>query len=235
MNNPWIRTHLFADGGRIVKSTRTDYSEHLERDDMAIVVKNLMKEQHKAMFVALRSGELDEVIGFDEGAAPPSEAGPNSLLGKAAALLAVKASEKGAAIGAVSKGASGAASSNSQGKAPSSKESDEDSNPSSAASTHPAQGDDVRSDDGPTIETRVISIELGGESADGKSYGASRPASIFSVPPPNSGSIFGQGLDEKSLDDAILSYLAEDSVPVIEEPSEETMRSLPRAEKEEKK
>ena len=40
-------------------------------------------------------------------------------------------------------------------------------------------------------------------------YAAPRPAAIFSVPP--SGSIFGDvGIDEKSLDDAILSYLAED-------------------------
>src|SRR5690606_1162869 len=66
VNSPRIMTHLFADGGRIVKSTRTDYSEHLEQENMAVVVKNMMKEQHKAMFVALRSGDLDELIGFDE-------------------------------------------------------------------------------------------------------------------------------------------------------------------------
>src|SRR5690606_25181793 len=72
VNSPRIMTHLFADGGRIVKSTRTDYSEHLEQSDMAVVVKNMMKEQHKAMFVALRSGELDDLIGFsDEELTPP--------------------------------------------------------------------------------------------------------------------------------------------------------------------
>jgi hypothetical protein len=56
---PRIVTHLFADGGRIVKTTRTDYSEHVEKPDMATVVRAMMKEQHKAMFAALRAGDLD--------------------------------------------------------------------------------------------------------------------------------------------------------------------------------
>lgn len=82
VGHPRIMTHLFADGGRIVKSTRTDYSEHLGRDDLAETVRNLMKEQHKAMFLALRGGELDVLIGFDDDAPPASvasESGPDSL------------------------------------------------------------------------------------------------------------------------------------------------------------
>jgi hypothetical protein len=146
INSPRIMTHLFADGGRIVKSIRTDYSEHLELDDMAVVVKNMMKEQHKAMFVALRSGELDDLIGFEEDGSihPPKEAA------EAETPAGDQASSKSGA---------------------------------------PEGGDD--------------------------SYAAPRTAGIFSVPPPssNQGSIFGEvGLDEKSLDDAILSYLAEDPV-----------------------
>lgn len=140
VNSPRIMTHLFADGGRIVKSTRTDYSEHLEQEDMAVVVKNMMKEQHKAMFVALRSGELDELIGFDE-----------------------------------------------EGMATTDHE-----------STKPERKQ-------PSVSPAVRE--------DNSAYAAPRPAGIFSVPPPssNQGSIFGEvGLDEKSLDDAILSYLAED-------------------------
>lgn len=148
VNSPRIMTHLFADGGRIVKSTRTDYSEHLESDDMAVVVKNMMKEQHKAMFVALRSGELDGLIGFAE--------------------------EEGVAA-------------------------DEPANGSSTARKKSSRPP-------PAVENFPPVEE--------KSYAASRPAGIFSVPPPSSGnpaSIFGEvGLDEKSLDDAILSYLAED-------------------------
>jgi hypothetical protein len=59
---PRIVTHLFADGGRIVKTTRTEYSEHLEKSDMASVVRSLMKEQHKAMFAALRAGDMDTLL-----------------------------------------------------------------------------------------------------------------------------------------------------------------------------
>jgi hypothetical protein len=59
---PRIVTHLFADGGRIVKTARTDYNEHLERPDMAAVVRGMMKEQHKSMFAALRAGEMDPLL-----------------------------------------------------------------------------------------------------------------------------------------------------------------------------
>ncbi len=59
---PRIVTHLFADGGRIVKTARTDYTEHLETTDMAAVVRGMMKEQHKAMFAALRGGEMDPLL-----------------------------------------------------------------------------------------------------------------------------------------------------------------------------
>ena len=59
---PRIVTHLFADGGRIVKTTRTDYSAELEKPDMATVVRGMMKEQHKAMFAALRTGDMDPLL-----------------------------------------------------------------------------------------------------------------------------------------------------------------------------
>jgi len=164
--SPRIMTHLFADGGRIVKSTRTDYSEHLELDDMAAVVKNMMKEQHKAMFVALRSGKLDEIIGFDPEEPPASTAGSTAVLEKAADLVEAEQAKK----------------------ADNAKEKKKNDAPSA-----------------PRIEVKEVTI--GGDA----SYAASRPAAIFSVPPPSSSSIFGEvGIDEKSLDDAILSYLAED-------------------------
>jgi len=54
-----IVTHLFADGGRIIKTSRIDYVEHVEKEDVSAIVRGLMKEQHRAMFTALRGGELD--------------------------------------------------------------------------------------------------------------------------------------------------------------------------------
>lgn len=57
-----VVTHLFADGGRILRTSRTDYSAQLDASDFTERIRRLMKEQHRAMFAALRSGEIDEVI-----------------------------------------------------------------------------------------------------------------------------------------------------------------------------
>lgn len=57
-----IVTHLFVDGGRIVKSIRTQYTEVLSSLQMAETVRQMMKEQHKGMFLSLRAGEFDEAI-----------------------------------------------------------------------------------------------------------------------------------------------------------------------------
>ena len=62
VKNPRIVTHLFADGGRIIKTTRTEYTEHVTRPDMQPFVRSLMKEQHKGMFMALRMGDLDKLL-----------------------------------------------------------------------------------------------------------------------------------------------------------------------------
>jgi hypothetical protein len=80
VKHPHIITHLFADGGRILKTTKTSYAEFLEDGELAKKVRGLMQEQHKAMFIALRAGKFDAVIGdvpLAEGA-PKSEAGPAS-------------------------------------------------------------------------------------------------------------------------------------------------------------
>jgi hypothetical protein len=69
-----IVTHLFADGGRIIKTARTDYAEHLEKPDVAKTVRSLMKEQHRAMFTALRAGELDAQL--ERAVGPLSDAPP---------------------------------------------------------------------------------------------------------------------------------------------------------------
>lgn len=206
--SPRIMTHLFADGGRIVRSTRTDYSEHLERDDMAAVVKNMMKEQHKAMFVALRSGELDELIGFGDDE-------PKTLAGGSIKPLAEQFLKEVAA-------AAGPPQVQDKGLGPvGTTSSEEVSAPSPVAVPGAAPAADAAAASGnpavsggiglppvaPALPASVTLPALAGT----KPYAPSRPASIFSMPPPNSASIFGEvGIDEKSLDDAILSYLAED-------------------------
>lgn len=59
VNRPHIITHLFADGGRIVASTKTDYAQHLADQGLPALVKAKMQEQHKAMCIALRDGHYD--------------------------------------------------------------------------------------------------------------------------------------------------------------------------------
>jgi hypothetical protein len=69
-----IVTHLFADGGRIIKTARTEYGEHLEKGDVAKIVRSLMKDQHRGMFTALRAGELDTLL--ERAVGPLSEQPP---------------------------------------------------------------------------------------------------------------------------------------------------------------
>lgn len=60
VKRPHVITQLFADGGRILASEKTSYEEHLESDNLSDVVKKLMQEQHKRVFIALRDGVYDE-------------------------------------------------------------------------------------------------------------------------------------------------------------------------------
>jgi hypothetical protein len=79
VKHPHVITHLFADGGRILKSTKTSYAEFLGEDDLAKKVRSLMQEQHKAMFIALRGGKFDHMFPEDaaaEGAPSPRASSP---------------------------------------------------------------------------------------------------------------------------------------------------------------
>jgi hypothetical protein len=62
IDRPHIITHLFADGGRVVKSVKRSYAKELGREDVGGYVRGLMKAQHMEMVIALREGKYDEVI-----------------------------------------------------------------------------------------------------------------------------------------------------------------------------
>src|SRR3954453_23972834 len=72
VNHPHIITHLFADGGRIIASKKTNYAQYLGSESLQEIVKKLMQEQHKAMFIALRDCVYDE---DEEGAQAAAAAG----------------------------------------------------------------------------------------------------------------------------------------------------------------
>ena len=62
LDKPHIITHLFADGGRVIKSHKRSYAPHVTRDDIAPFVRALMKGQHMEMAIFLRTGRFDPVI-----------------------------------------------------------------------------------------------------------------------------------------------------------------------------
>jgi len=62
LDAPHIITHLFADGGRVIKSHKRSYEGEVRRADVANYVRSLMKAQHMEMVLALREGRFDGVI-----------------------------------------------------------------------------------------------------------------------------------------------------------------------------
>jgi hypothetical protein len=62
IKHPHVITHLFMDGGRILKSVKTSYADHVGKDRLGDIVRQMMKDQHKSMFRALRDGELDTIV-----------------------------------------------------------------------------------------------------------------------------------------------------------------------------
>jgi hypothetical protein len=62
LDQPHIITHLFADGGRIIKSHKRSYADAAARADVAEYVRGLMKSQHLEMVLMLREGRFDNVI-----------------------------------------------------------------------------------------------------------------------------------------------------------------------------
>jgi FHA domain len=62
LDKPHIITHLFVDGGHVIKSHKRSYAEHVHRTDVAMYVRQLMKGQQLEMALALRDGKFDEII-----------------------------------------------------------------------------------------------------------------------------------------------------------------------------
>jgi FHA domain len=63
LNNPHVITHLFADGGRVVKSHKRVYASVIDSEaDIGAYVRQLMKAQHLEMVFALRDGRFDDIL-----------------------------------------------------------------------------------------------------------------------------------------------------------------------------
>ncbi len=78
LDKPHIITHLFADGGRVIKSHKRIYLAEVNRPDVTLYVRALMKGQHMEMVLLLREGKFDLVIdGKAMGGMTVMEAAPN--------------------------------------------------------------------------------------------------------------------------------------------------------------
>lgn len=87
VSRPHVITHLFADGGRVLKTAKTSYADLVGADDLPAQVKKLMQYQHKSMFVALRDGQFDGQFEPAPALAPEAQAAPVAPLAPAAALV----------------------------------------------------------------------------------------------------------------------------------------------------
>ncbi len=89
IKHPHVITHLFMDGGRILKSVKTSYAAELGTDKLGDVVRQMMKEQHKAMFRALRNGDLDPIV--DDAIAASARKSDTAIAAQKAARAAEEA------------------------------------------------------------------------------------------------------------------------------------------------
>lgn len=62
LDKPHIITHLFADGGRVIKSHKRGYASEVSRPDVSQFVRGLMKGQHMEMVLLMREGRFDDII-----------------------------------------------------------------------------------------------------------------------------------------------------------------------------
>lgn len=260
--HPHVITHLFMDGGRILKSVKRSYAEHVGSDGMKETVRQLMKEQHKGMFIALRDGQFDHLIDpkaapgkTPPAAVPPPEPSTTPDVNKAASAptIAETPAPHAANDKKPSKPAPRLVLSESQPDSQEAPKTTREVEPPSAADltldfdaferktgqqaktkSAPPPGDGKRA---PSVRPAARGSSRPGARTpsappaarppsqrppesraqprgDGR-YAPARPAAIFgSLSRPQAGSIFGDELiSDKSLDEVILGYLAEDLEP----------------------
>jgi hypothetical protein len=228
IRHPHVITHLFMDGGRILKTVKTSYAEHIGNEQLEQLVRELMKEQHKTMFIALRDGKFDHVLEASSPSGGPTSRSSlpvggaprtaTSSLPAAAAASRITASELAAAL---------------PRSVPPSVNEPKVAGPASRTTDPPTGVRPVQRREAPEFfagrpsEGAVVNVveeqREGGTAAAAKAepkeqpgsgrYVAPRPAAIFvsARNPEAGGSIFGDDLiSEKSLDEVILSYLSDD-------------------------
>lgn len=183
---PHVITHLFMDGGRILKSEKRSYAEHVGRDDCAATVRQLMKEQHRALFIALREGQFDALI---EGSSPPDATPSTKTTGD---LGRVAGERSSTALASAS-------------DAPPSRESAAPRDRAAGAYSHVVG----RSAPPQSPATRRDSAHVAAASPDAR-YARARPAAIFEARAETQGAslLTPEEPAQRALDEALLAFIA---------------------------
>ena len=208
-----VVTHLFADGGRILQTCRTDYKKDLDRPDLTETVRQLMKDQHRTMFSALRAGEFDEVIKNTFEDPTPAELDlSDSPLSQRPQLKSQQLPALTLRVPGESSPPEPTTEAPPAAKRPSSRPRRQSSRPPAGNSGRRSTSADAPTRDAdatpktPTSTSQIMS-------APKSPVGRPAMASNDSTRRQPKGSIFGDtAAREQSLDDVILSYLEDDTV-----------------------
>lgn len=215
---PRVTTLLFADGGHIIASQRSEYQHLLAEPDFAVKLKQQMQDQHRALLRELASGTLDDKIESVIGPLAPRSSGRQVgsgelRLGKGSMvdpLLSVMgerppASPTRVPVEAVPLTAVTAPEALIASTQPGLDELIPSSGETSSAGISAVIDQEARRVPG---LPRRVSGRPGASDGDERVPRATRPAAVFE---PSGVSLFGGGaLTEGSLNDVILSFIAQE-------------------------
>ncbi len=213
---PRITTLLFADGGHIIASHRSEYQHLLSEVDFTVKLKQQMQEQHRAVLRELASGALDDKIESVLGPLAPRSSGrqPGGLgdlqMGKGSLvdpLLSVVGERRGTDAARSTPPAELVLDllrtheySRSPGMSPSML------GDVVASTLEVVEGaDEEERRRVPELPRRISARPSA--SGEGRSGRGTRPAAVLE---PSNNSLFGGALSEGSLNDVILSFIAQE-------------------------
>ncbi len=208
-----IFTHLFADGGRIIATKKTSYQQHLGTERFPAIAKKLMQAQHKAMIIALRDGlfDEDEMAGAREFALRDISIEDEPKKDVSSAAVDIDALERAAAT------FDGGAFNDPVPPSPPTPAGITSVGLDSSPGIAPAQSHAARTSSATFPRPQAAPAPASASRTSGR-YTATTPVSSArasapakEAPKPRSDSLFGQDLlSDKSLDEVILSYLADE-------------------------
>ncbi len=192
VNRPHVITHLFMDGGRILKSVKQSYAEHVGAEGLSDIVRKMMKDQHKEMFVALKGGQFDQLL--DDGKKKPVAPAVAALESPPPAKVHLPPAHTDEAPHTIRD-------SRLELRMPAPVSDLPPPPPSKIAALDPSSHARVTTSESSPPPSRTVEIE--------GAVARARPASIFGTPKPPTFSAFG-GAD-KTLEEMILRYVTEES------------------------